>query len=135
DDAEEGRFGGAGKRTAGSFGHALDFEAEQAEAFHYVGNARRDEAEIFAADEHVGDALQGGKFLQRLFPPEFVLSAEEIVHVKIHQLTLRVLVQSAERSGLVDVETEVELLSIRALNFQEQHVADEIEQAELEFFG
>src|SRR6267154_1071527 len=73
DDAEIGSIFRVEKIAAGILGHALDFEAQQAEIFHHLRNASRDKAEVFAANEHVRDTFQGGKFLHRFFQPEIVL--------------------------------------------------------------
>jgi len=108
DDAQIRRAGRAGKFAVHFLGHALDFEAQQAQLLHQVRHAGWHEPEVFAADEHVGDALQRRKFLQRLLHPEIILPAEEVIHIKLLEPRLGFWVKVFEGQCVFHRKTEME---------------------------
>lgn len=128
DDAEVGGVGGVGEGLMGGFGHALDFEREDAEFTHYARDAIRDHAEVFTAKEHGAGFAQGGEFFESSGLPEFVLAAVEVVVVEIDKARAGIGVEVLPGLGLVEGVAWVEEGAIGAGDFDEKNLGGDVHE-------
>src|SRR5215468_8814097 len=96
--------------------HPLNFKTQQPEILHHLRHARRNQAEVFPADEHVRNTSQCRKFLHSLSQPEIVLSAKKIIDVQISEPPLHIAWKIFERAGILDRKPKMKLLAIRTLH-------------------
>ena len=108
-------------------GHALDFEREDLQFVHRLGDAVGNHAQVFAAGQHLGRREEHGEFAQGRLLPEPVVAAVKEVVVKPVESVAPLRVEGAVHIGRLGRDAGMEK-TFAARVLDEQHVVEQRHQ-------